>query len=196
MPWEQSLTIVILSQNLSLGRIATYVRVCRRAHQTDTKGCATQYAFDILPQRPWFTRVWVIQEVALAAAADVLCGSWVLSFDDLVTEVRQRAEVGTKISQDNLLSSTALSIPQKQCLLMKRLHCQLKRKEAIDMASLLSHAPGSIASDPMEYLFGVLRLASLARRLRLTSIMEKKLSLSQLALPNTFCLVRSTQRSY
>jgi hypothetical protein len=112
-------------------------------------------AFDTMLQRSWFTRLWVIQEIALAAAVDVLCGLWVLYLDEIVAGVLQKpAQTDIRRDEKDLRSLTTLSIAKKQCLLMEQLHLQHKRKEEINMISLLSRTTGSIASNPKDYLYG------------------------------------------
>src|SRR3954454_24669604 len=57
-------------------------------------------------QRPWFTRVWVVQEVALAREINILCGEWELNW-------RFLAELINKWFQSKLLMITImLEVPQ------------------------------------------------------------------------------------
>lgn len=48
-----------------------------------------QIAVQLLLQRPWFQRVWVIPEVALAKETFVLCGRSLISWDNLVKLIRE-----------------------------------------------------------------------------------------------------------
>jgi hypothetical protein len=41
-------------------------------------------AFVLLFERPWFCRLWILQEVVLAKELEILCGSRILSWDQLV----------------------------------------------------------------------------------------------------------------
>lgn len=109
-----------------------------------------EHAFDMLFQRPWSTRVWVIQEVVLAAAVDVLCGSWILSFHDIVAGLRRHvAQPGYKRTEEHLLSSTTFSIANKQCLLMEQLQSGMLREERDQYAfsSIWYHQGNSIQSE-------------------------------------------------
>jgi hypothetical protein len=45
-------------------------------------------ALDALFRRPWFQRVWVIQEAVLSKRMELLCGSWSIDFEDLQRVVR------------------------------------------------------------------------------------------------------------
>lgn len=42
-------------------------------------------ALQVLLSRTWFSRVWIIQEIALANDAILLCGDWQIPWDDLVS---------------------------------------------------------------------------------------------------------------
>ena len=46
------------------------------------------FALDSLFWRPWFSRVWVIQEITVARRASILCGPSRCSWDDLVETAR------------------------------------------------------------------------------------------------------------
>lgn len=44
-------------------------------------------AFPALLEREWFTRVWIIQEVAVSKKVTVMCGSREISWDDFITAI-------------------------------------------------------------------------------------------------------------
>jgi hypothetical protein len=62
--------------------------------------------FDILA-RPWFRRVWVIQEVSLSKRADLICGSTTVDWDDFVEAMKF----------SNKISLSGLSFPQVERLI-------------------------------------------------------------------------------
>jgi hypothetical protein len=51
-------------------------------------------------RRPWFYRIWVVQEVAVAANVEVTCGSDVIFWEDLIS--------GLRIGRDILISKRAI----------------------------------------------------------------------------------------
>jgi len=90
-------------------------------------------AFEILLRRPWFTRVWVIQEVALAAAPDVLCGSWVIPFREIANRIKRGADTDIDQHQKDIELAKVPSIGGRQCLLMDKLHRQFNSEKEGDL---------------------------------------------------------------
>jgi hypothetical protein len=46
-----------------------------------------------LLKRPWFTRIWIVQEVAASQSAGVFCGDYYVDWDDLVKAVTVSLDV-------------------------------------------------------------------------------------------------------
>jgi hypothetical protein len=49
-------------------------------------------------ERPWFKRAWIIQEVVVATSVRVVCGKWMIDWNDLLTTI----DIITRESQDLL----------------------------------------------------------------------------------------------
>ena len=106
--------------------------------------------------RPWFERVWVIQEVVRAKRADVICGrrsiTWkdfakvVLSFNDafsyLVTNYRIGESLREVIAVENLLAMNSLR----------------QNNERMSLFAILCIASTFKSTDPRDKLFALLSL--------------------------------------
>lgn len=57
-------------------------------------------------QRPWFYRVWIIQEVTMAKGATIFCGDDVISWDTFCTACRQIQHIVDRTSERSLYLDT------------------------------------------------------------------------------------------
>ncbi|KAJ4291931.1 hypothetical protein N0V90_009829 [Kalmusia sp. IMI 367209] len=53
-------------------------------------------AFLAILERPWFTRIWIVQEVAAGKSAKVFCGNYSVDWNDLVKAVKFSLDMGLR----------------------------------------------------------------------------------------------------
>lgn len=108
-------------------------------------------AIQSLLQRPWFQRVWVIPEVALARFSVVICGSSRISWDNLVRLIRDtqlpRAKGFDK--QTRLLGNPR----QRIAILTQMIASQRKGLLHTDITQLLILAKSSQATDSHDKVY-------------------------------------------
>jgi hypothetical protein len=116
-------------------------------------------ALDRLVRRPWFSRVWVIQEFALAEDVKMLCGSWSLSlgmfdmmWDFVAHELRVWKEMGME------LGFSRFTIPS---LLQTRSEIQAEKQ--VPLLHLMIRHIFSQATDPRDKIFALKELSANAR---------------------------------
>ncbi|KAL8414361.1 hypothetical protein RB594_005550 [Gaeumannomyces avenae] len=121
-------------------------------------------ALDALFWRPWFTRIWVVQEICLAWSAAVYCGADEMAWRDLALaaryfEVRNMAR-HVSIDAVNMHS-------------MNRVRLRVRREEwghpeaasqppppPLSLNFLLSEFRGSLATQPVDKVYAVLGLVA------------------------------------
>ncbi|PPJ56526.1 hypothetical protein CBER1_03905 [Cercospora berteroae] len=114
-------------------------------------------------ERPWFSRIWIVQEAGVSGKILVQCGSqqidwWAFSFGFLITQKLKRvARLGPE-SHRNLvvMSRTRSSIHVGNS--MK--HMMTKPDPDLSITSLLSTYRGYEATDPRDKVFALLGIAS------------------------------------
>ncbi|KAF2680713.1 HET-domain-containing protein [Lentithecium fluviatile CBS 122367] len=128
-------------------------------------------AFDHLISRPWFSRVWVVQELALAKRDPVVCiGRYSVPWSQLTDFILGPATWSyihlltckpSELTQGKRLDYPATFLERKDqiehlCLLRKRrLHRQYS-----SLAYLLRNTGKSFASDPRDKVYGILGLST------------------------------------
>ncbi|KAK4542991.1 hypothetical protein LTR36_005989 [Oleoguttula mirabilis] len=108
-------------------------------------------AIQSLLQRPWFQRVWVIPEVALARFSVVACGSSLISWDNLVRLVRDTPLPQAKgfDKQTHLLGNAR----QRIAILTQMIASQRKGLLHTDITQLLILAKSSQATDSHDKVY-------------------------------------------
>ncbi|EPE27502.1 hypothetical protein GLAREA_04293 [Glarea lozoyensis ATCC 20868] len=96
---------------------------------------------------PWFSRKWIIQELATPKEITILIGSQTLPWDDLA--------IAMYLIGDGDFASTRTLADRSRCVLLAglRMHCQGKRK--ISLLSLLRAFSGNGATEPKDHIFGL-----------------------------------------
>jgi hypothetical protein len=66
-------------------------------HSEDTTfpACPPKETIEALFKRPWFTRIWVLQEIHMASKAVVICGDCVLNWDSFIVFSRWNVSMST-----------------------------------------------------------------------------------------------------
>ena len=105
--------------------------------------------------RPWFRRVWVIQETAMAAQAQVCCGSFIVPWDDLARACRIQMRQQSLRQGHNALESIDKT--------------RRKRIEGgNDLYDTLFMSYRFQCTDPRDKIYAVVGLANLPQEERLT----------------------------
>lgn len=117
-------------------------------------------------QRPWFLRTWIIQEAVLARKLLFVCGGWGAD-GGLLTNA------WNVLAAEQLLhfltnASLKMSIQQKapearaihQILLMLNMGMGNVDKKNLSLIDLLQTSRNALATDPRDYVYGLLGLAS------------------------------------
>ncbi|EFW98780.1 heterokaryon incompatibility protein [Grosmannia clavigera kw1407] len=117
---------------------------------TDVENAAW-VALDALYWRPWFTRVWVIQEIAVSRSAVIMCGADIETFDSFCA-------VTNYISQHGLTAMTTAGTLRIQSLMMTRLNFQ--QKIEILLMNLLVNFRMYQATNAVDKVYALLNLAN------------------------------------
>ena len=119
-------------------------------HHIPPRDAPVWSAFIALLRRPWTTRVWVIQEVALSQRARVVCGHVEMDWDEL-------AVAATLMAQAQIFDTTRLAgtdgIPT-----ISSAKIQCRDGEQFDLMFQISHTRSYQATDPRDKVFALLSI--------------------------------------
>lgn len=129
---------------------------------------AVWHSFRKLIERPWFTRVWIIQEAVAAKKLSVICGNWSMSGSDLFLIIGIAMECQLpclpKMSEGNPWENAA-AIGYRQILLLHQLGVCKERDASIfpcskewGLLELLERSRHAGATDPRDRVFAFLNL--------------------------------------
>lgn len=107
-------------------------------------------ALESLFWRPWFTRVWVIQEIAVSRDASVLCGPSHCQWSGLVTTARY-------ITDHSLTAITR--VDPRRVIKYANLRQQSREGPPRSLLELLSQARDSYSTDDRDKIFALLGIA-------------------------------------
>jgi hypothetical protein len=114
--------------------------------------------------RPWFLRTWILQEVVLARTLFFICGSWGFDGEGLIRG--WHCLIGAEIPYLSAGSWFAMAKgpPEgraiHQILLMLDLGMGEDEKKSPSLVQLLHSSRQSLASNPRDYVYGLLGLTS------------------------------------
>ena len=108
-------------------------------------------SLDALYWRPWFTRVWVIQEISVAKEVSLICGKHRSSWRDF--------ETVAALVQDRSLTALTHVDPRRTIKLAGFVSQQSKDGENESLLRLLSKARDSYATDQRDKIYAILGLA-------------------------------------
>jgi hypothetical protein len=117
----------------------------------DATGLPNWKALDLIYWQQWFSRTWVIQEIALARDAVVQCGSHTVSWADLVTAARFLVE-------HHLVSH--VDIDPSPILAMQVYRDAIKLRGGLNLLELMYISRSSWCGDPKDKIYGLLGIAS------------------------------------
>lgn len=106
--------------------------------------------------RPWFSRIWVVQEVVLAQRVEMVCGDWSFDFDDLVFAVRIAMHLNISFtSEEHGEESHSLVL----LALVTTLRICRRDEKHLELLQILEKCRRFSASDAHDYCYGLLALA-------------------------------------
>ncbi|KAG0649375.1 Heterokaryon incompatibility protein [Hyphodiscus hymeniophilus] len=130
-------------------------------------GCPEWQALAHLLNRPWFTRTWVIQEVALATYADIVCGDAVLTWDVLETVMVGLNDLGfdglvyTTTATDSTEPVLMKGAPGHDALLgLAFLRTLVKAGKPRPILRVMATFQDSLTTEPNDKIYAVLGLAT------------------------------------
>ncbi|KAF4627329.1 hypothetical protein G7Y89_g10831 [Cudoniella acicularis] len=107
-------------------------------------------AFFAISARPWFRRVWIIQEVSVSKRADLVCGSRRVDWDDFVQAMKFSIKVGFNLSVD---SSRVNRIVKMDLSRQENAHNRSQNLE-----QLLFRYQDFLSTDPRDKIYSLLGL--------------------------------------
>lgn len=113
--------------------------------QFDVANIRSYHALTELLNWSWFNRTWIVQEVALAQVAHIVCGEHRIPWSDFHMAMRHMIENG----QDRLVNYESARVLTLGSL----------QNNSRGLMALLNHFRGSDAKDPRDHIFGFLGIA-------------------------------------
>ncbi|KAI0544137.1 heterokaryon incompatibility protein-domain-containing protein [Xylaria curta] len=151
--------------DISIHKLRTWRKAYTRAKfKVGSRGYPD--ALRLLFTRPWFERMWVVQEAICAKAAVVICGQHMLDFNTLMSAVEygRRSGLFYIYRQRKLLLPFHIGPSPTQisaAMAMYTLTSQLSLED--DLLSFLRRFHGSKSADPRDKLFALYGISSLDR---------------------------------
>ncbi|KAK4446497.1 heterokaryon incompatibility protein-domain-containing protein [Podospora aff. communis PSN243] len=143
-------------------------------HKENRMGAAESPAWDVLRfffSRPWFSRIWVIQELAVSRSVKLLLGSHELSWEDVenaanYADIHEYGEMlntalACGVHLHRLLEAAA--IPTRTCLSVASIRKKVQRDPQSlrnNLLDLLELTRSSQATDPRDRIIALLGLCS------------------------------------
>jgi hypothetical protein len=118
-------------------------------------GAASEWeALEAIFWRQWFTRVWIIQEISLARTASVHCGQFSMPWEWFA------AAVGY-VHNRQFNQLTACELDMTPAMSLSYIARQVREGGGThDLISLLAASRRSIATDPRDHVYGLLRMVA------------------------------------
>jgi hypothetical protein len=136
-------------EQMSLGDIARY-----EIPISDMKAKIPFRALLTLLNRPWFQRVWIIQEAAVPTEVELLCGSHSIPWDQFVKVMLFIGSFGLEYIFTNLGGS------RSTWSLVVAVRAMIQGGEDIPLLDLLWLSKESLATDPRDRIFALCGLSS------------------------------------
>jgi len=114
-------------------------------------------ALERLIQRPWFSRMWVIQEVAVSHGATVHCGPHAIDWDDLNTGLQRATGSGFVPFSDQVNKVTSIGHWRET---FHRRRDSRARAEDLDMRLIMTDEGTKKATDLRDKIYSLRGLAS------------------------------------
>jgi hypothetical protein len=111
--------------------------------------------FFTLFTRPWFSRLWIIQEVALSNDAEVLCGGAKVGWDTLMRALKYSGMLGIQLQYFHSMNLNAVR-DLEEC------RQQYLAGTPSSLAKLLARRQESLATDSRDKIYGLMGIADQA----------------------------------
>ncbi|KAI1754226.1 heterokaryon incompatibility protein-domain-containing protein [Xylaria castorea] len=151
--------------DISIHKLGTWRKAYTRAKfKVGSRGYPD--ALRLLFTRPWFERMWVVQEAICAKAAVVICGQHMIDFETLMSAVEygRRSGLFYIYRQRKLLLPFHIGpSPTQISAAMAMYTLSIQPSLGDDLLSFLRRFHGSNSSDPRDKLFALYGIASLDR---------------------------------
>ncbi|TVY80786.1 Heterokaryon incompatibility protein 6 OR allele [Lachnellula suecica] len=108
-----------------------------------------------LLQRPWFSRMWVIQEIAMASKATIFCGSFSTTWGAASKMIQLMRDRGDFVY---LGPPSALSISRIGFMTMMKEQIKTEGKMELSLPDVLRSTPSFSSTDPRDRIFAMLGL--------------------------------------
>lgn len=120
---------------------------------------SSQPTFKQILRRPYWRRVWVVQELAMASHIDVYCGSDRIPWDSIDTTCKC-------CQSRSFINTRGLPVDEHvfQFTMLREVRKNISRGKAMSLLDVLHRTRHCLATNPRDKIFGVLGLASDARR--------------------------------
>ncbi|KAF4636544.1 hypothetical protein G7Y89_g1529 [Cudoniella acicularis] len=117
--------------------------------------------FRRLVERPWFSRIWVVQEVALASKASILCDGEQMDwhrFARVMEELDRQSLGALLLPQDGVgvLQTTVMPIGWPSIRKIQAARNTTTRKELLSLEKTINLFVGFNATDPRDKVFAIL----------------------------------------
>jgi tetratricopeptide (TPR) repeat protein len=115
-------------------------------------------------RRPWFLRTWILQEAVLAGKLLFICGDW--GYDGQGLILGWHLIMNTELSYSRVSPSAAMKTDlsegraTQQIRLMLDLGMGKEEKKSPGLVGLLERSRQGLASNPQDYIYGLLGLTS------------------------------------
>ena len=114
--------------------------------------------FRALLSRPWFTRIWVIQEFCLATNTYVICGKWRMPFKILLLAVYYAVILDLPVYPKPGVSGRKLAV--QMLSFMQWLGADQPRTQRLKLLYLLDRCRNASATDLHDYCYGLMALSA------------------------------------
>ena len=111
-------------------------------------------AFRSLLKRPWFSRTWIIQEVAVSQDTRIQCGRWYVAWDDLVSAVCYLGDLGAIMYLGNNTR------PYENVVSIDIARTTVIAKEPFSLLGLMMNYRNFKVTNPLDKVFGLCGLAN------------------------------------
>lgn len=117
-------------------------------------------------QRPWFLRTWIIQEAVLARRLFFICGGWgvngylLTNAWHIIMAENLMYLFSTASVEESMEKNPAEGRAMHQILLMLNLGMGKDTKQSPSLIDLLQTSRSAMVTDPRDYVYGLLGLAS------------------------------------
>ncbi|KAF2402226.1 HET-domain-containing protein [Trichodelitschia bisporula] len=109
-------------------------------------------SLDTIYWRPWYTRVWIVQEISLAKKAVVLCGSQSIGW----------AEFGDlAVFQSRHLMGRFTGVDPARLESLVRISNEINREVKVELGRLLFYTRSFLATNPRDHIYALLGLSEL-----------------------------------